>query len=564
MLVCGVKVSHDGGLAVIDGNRLVFSIETEKIGNDRRYSPLGDLSRVPDILRSEGMEPEDIDRFVVDGWRTAGENPWTVPTSRNGDPLALPVAPYVDGFLSPDPLHRYTFTDHDFGKSTSGYASYHHVANHLLGAYCSSPFAARGDDTLALVWDGGITARLYEISSRGRSVRPVAGLLPFRGNVFALFCSQFGPFRADTSQFDFATHMDADADHYRSIAGKAMAYAALGQVEQDAFPVLDTLLAEMPEAAGERGLALGRRLAAERAHLLPGLSDADLVATFQEYLSRALVSALTAVVHDGHRGRRPRLVMAGGCALNIKWNSAIRAAGLFEEIWIPPFPNDSGAAIGTACCEMVSTTEHHSLVWDVRGGPRPGPVGTLPEGWRVQDCDERRLAGLLHTDGSPVVVLSGRAELGPRALGSRSIIAPATDAGTKDLLNTMKDRAAYRPVAPVCLAHRASEVFDPGGDDPFMLFDHRVRPQWAGRVPAVVHLDGTARLQTVSSASDSAIARILTAYEELTGIPVLCNTSANGNGRGFFPDVASAAEWGRARYIWADGRLYTRPEKTGH
>ncbi|MFG2226928.1 carbamoyltransferase N-terminal domain-containing protein [Streptomyces sp. NPDC048644] len=219
LLICGIKVSHDGGIAVIDGNRLLFSVEAEKIDNSPRYSPLGDLRRVPDILRSEGMEPEDIDRFVVDGWRTSAENPWTVSTSKDGEPTFLPVAPYVDGPLSTDPLHRYTFTAHDFSKRTPGYASYHHVANHLLGAYCSSPFAAQSHDTLALVWDGGITARLYEITPKQGSVRLVDRLLPFRGRLFSLFCSNFGPFRATTPHVDH----EAEKRHSHSVPGKAMA-----------------------------------------------------------------------------------------------------------------------------------------------------------------------------------------------------------------------------------------------------------------------------------------------------------------------------------------------------
>ncbi|MFE7464687.1 carbamoyltransferase N-terminal domain-containing protein [Streptomyces sp. NPDC057499] len=555
LLICGIKVSHDGGIAVIDGNRLLFSIESEKIENNQRYSPLGDLGRVSEILRSEGMDPEDIDRFVVDGWRFSAENPWAVSTYKDGEPAFLPVAPYADGSLSTDPLFRYPFTAHDFGERSPGYVSYHHVTNHVLGAYCSGPFAAPGHDALALVWDGGTAARLYEVASKRGAVRPVGELLPFRGRLFALFSANLEPFRTGSGKSD----LDA-ARRYRSIPGKAMAYAALGKIEQDAFPALDTFLGGMSEAVRDTGDALGRKLMKERDWLFPGMSDVDLIATFQDYLGRALVSALEAVVRDRYKGRYPRLVMAGGCALNIKWNSAIRASGLFEEIWVPPFPNDSGAAIGTACCEMVSSTEHRALVWDVHSGPRVARKEALPEGWSVRSCDERRLAELLHTEGSPVVVLSGRAELGPRALGSRSIIAPATESGTKDLLNAMKEREAYRPVAPVCLAHRAGEVFDPGCEDPFMLFEHRVRPQWVKRVPAIIHLDGTARLQTISSSSSSPIARILTAYEQLSGIPVLCNTSANYNGRGFFPDVESAAEWGRARYIWSEGRLFTRPE----
>jgi carbamoyltransferase len=184
----------------------------------------------------------------------------------------------------------------------------------------------------------------------------------------------------------------------------------------------------------------------------------------------------------------------------------------------------------------------------------------VPDGWRTASCDERQLAQLLHTEGEPVVVLSGRAELGPRALGNRSILAPATDPGMKAHLNAIKSRADYRPVAPICLADRAPEVFAPGTPDPYMLFEHRMRPGWAERVPAVVHLDGTARLQTIGADNHTATARILAAYAEISGVPVLCNTSANFEGRGFFPDVASAARWGGTGRIWSEGVLYTNQD----
>jgi carbamoyltransferase len=113
-------------------------------------------------------------------------------------------------------------------------------------------------------------------------------------------------------------------------------------------------------------------------------------------------------------------------------------------------------------------------------------------------------------------------------------------------------------VARICLEARAPEVFTPGTPDPYMLFEHRVRPGWAERVPAVVHLDGTARLQTVDESSDSSVGRVLAAYSELSRLPLLCNTSANFEGCGFFPDVASAARWGRTRYIWSEGELYSK------
>jgi carbamoyltransferase len=573
MLICGIKASHDSGVAVIDGNRLLFSIELEKLENGLRYSSLGNLDRVTEILDEEGLKPSDVDQFVVDGWFVEGIDDTEVPdpstlTRRGGGYLDISVAPYQDRPGAGGPLARYTFRDHSFSLATDGYVSYHHVSNHLLGGYCSSPFATRGENALVLVWDGGTVPRLYHVEAETRTVTPVATLFPLTGDIFGEFSARFDPFFKDTGRFS----ADESVRHHLSIAGKAMAYAALGRIEESAFPVFDDIVAGFPGISPENAKAFGRKICAHRDDLLPGLADADLIATFQAYLGNILLQKLSAVVQNRLPNQRmpsstsrssvdqPNLVLAGGCALNIKWNSLLRSSGLFREIWIPPFPNDAGAAIGTASCEMFRTGGYLALDWDVYSGPVIGS-GDVPPDWQVRPCSERQLAGLLHTAGEPVVVLSGRAEIGPRALGNRSILAPATDPGMKGWLNAIKSRAEYRPVAPICLASRAAEVFTPGDSDRYMLFEHRPRPGWADRIPAVLHLDGTARLQTIDPSANSPAGRILAFYEQISGIPVLCNTSANFSGRGFFPDVASAARWGGTRYIWSEGCLYAAPDR---
>jgi carbamoyltransferase len=129
----------------------------------------------------------------------------------------------------------------------------------------------------------------------------------------------------------------------------------------------------------------------------------------------------------------------------------------------------------------------------------------------------------------------------------------------KEELNRAKRREAYRPVSPICLEDQAEAIFEPGTADPYMLFDHRVRPEWEQRIPAVIHLDGSARLQTMSEEYNPTVTRLLKAYHKLSGVPMLCNTSANYNGTGFFPDVASATAWGSQNevyYVWFDGTLY--------
>ena len=132
----------------------------------------------------------------------------------------------------------------------------------------------------------------------------------------------------------------------------------------------------------------------------------------------------------------------------------------------------------------------------------------------------------------------------------------------KKVLNGIKNREDYRPVAPICLEEDAKDIFEPGSRDPYMLFDHKVRPEWKERIPAICHLDGTARLQTVNEMENPVIFSLLTEYKKLSGIPLLCNTSANLNGKGFFPDIASAVQWDQVNYVWSGGAIYEKVKKT--
>src|SRR5262249_49689667 len=154
--------------------------------------------------------------------------------------------------------------------------------------------------------------------------------------------------------------------------------------------------------------------------------------------------------------------------------------------------------IGTACAGLAEVAGLSGVPWHARTGPELRRNAHVPDGWIARPCRAEELARILHQTGKAAVFLRGPAELGPRAPGARSIIAPAVDPKMKDFLNWAKKREYYRPVAPICLTEHAPEIFDPGVPDPYMLFDHHVREAWVDRIPAILHLDGTARLQTVS------------------------------------------------------------------
>ncbi|GGX44535.1 carbamoyltransferase C-terminal domain-containing protein [Streptomyces chryseus] len=287
-----------------------------------------------------------------------------------------------------------------------------------------------------------------------------------------------------------------------------------------------------------------------------GVSDEDVLASVHIFLQELLIEKLNEKIRTWKGAGPWNLTFSGGCGLNIKWNSALRADALFADVWVPPFPNDSGAALGTAAARLVEEQGLVPLEWHVRRGPQLRPTASVPAGWTAEDCTPAQLARVLHETNEPLVMLNGRAELGPRALGGRSIIGAPVSPSMKEALNKIKGREHYRPVAPLCLLDAAPEVFEPGTPDPHMLFEHRVRPEWLDRVPAITHLDGTARLQTVSTEDDPVLEEVLRAYYQLSGVPVLCNTSANYNGSGFFSDVASVIEWGGVDRVWSEGKLY--------
>jgi carbamoyltransferase len=137
----------------------------------------------------------------------------------------------------------------------------------------------------------------------------------------------------------------------------------------------------------------------------------------------------------------------------------------------------------------------------------------------------------------------GRSEFGPRALGNRSIIADPRKAEMKDILNKrVKHRQSFRPFAPIVLAERAKEIFEGDEDSPFMLIAKRVRPEWRDKIPAIVHVDGTARVQTVRQDQNEVLYRLLKEFDAITGVPVLINTSFNVKGEPIVETPEDAVE----------------------
>jgi carbamoyltransferase len=500
----------------------------EKIDNNPRFSELEEVNVVPQILEKYGYTMDDVDRFVIDGWESF------VTKNYNGQPLSFDLEQYGTLVVNHDLLSHSTFSN-----KFCEYNSYMHVTGHVFGAYCTSDFAKRKENSYVLVWDGGMCPQLFYYDCEANKVENLRPLFLINGNVYCEFAQQYEPYKG-TGKYDM------------SVAGKVMAYIAKGTVTpqhlEDFWAVYNAIPLNTPEFTQALVSALVE-MGEQKQY-----ASVDMIATFHDFMEQLLVQSLATHVEE-HGNKSRNICLSGGCALNIKWNSAVRESDTFDNVWVPPFPNDSGSAAGAACCEMIMSTEHRALEWSFYAGPDV-VESELDPSWTKESCSIAQLAELLATQGDPVIFLHGRAEVGPRALGNRSILAPATSPLMKERLNEIKKRESYRPVAPICLIEDAPDVFLPGSPDPLMLFDHQVQKDWLDKIPAVCHLDGSARLQTVREEDNPTIYALLQEYKKLTGVPVLCNTSANQNGKGFFPDVASVVRWGRVNYVWSNHMIY--------
>ena len=236
------------------------------------------------------------------------------------------------------------------------------------------------------------------------------------------------------------------------------------------------------------------------------------------------------------------LCIAGGVALNCVANGRVAREAGFDNVWIQPAAGDDGIAIGCAYYGWLEILkQRRGFVMDHSYVGKPYSDRTSRRNCRNSWCASRsrpkrsdnvcRDTAKLLADQRVIGWFQDRSEFGPRALGNRSLLADPRKPEMKDILNSrVKHRQAFRPFAPIVLAERMKEIFEGDEDLPFMLIAKPVRPEWRDKIPAIVHVDGTARVQTVREATNPMLYRLLKEFEALTGVPVLINTSFNIKG----------------------------------
>ena len=231
------------------------------------------------------------------------------------------------------------------------------------------------------------------------------------------------------------------------------------------------------------------------------------------------------------------LVMTGGLALNCVANGRLLAESGFERVWVPPCASDTGVPLGSALWHYHQTLGHerqtqlehayHGLEFS-RAEIAKALEGA---GMRFEEVPEAelldRVAGDLASNKT-IGWFQGRYEIGPRALGNRSILASPMTPEIRDILNArVKFREPFRPFAPSVLEEHANDYFEMHGPDPYMTIAPRVRPEMQTRIPAAVHVDGTARVQTVSAKTNPRYHALISAFMKRTGVPIVINTSFN-------------------------------------
>jgi carbamoyltransferase len=523
MHVLGINaVYHDPAAAIVVDGATVAAAEEERFSrrkHGKRPVPFS-AWETPDLaarwcLEAAGIQPDDLDVVTYSFDPALHKPPERVGLDDPWDHLRHLYAERAGEFLAA--------ALPGFDQARLRFVP-HHIA-HAASAALAAPFDG---DCAALVLDG-----------RGEQHSHLAAR--YRNGAVEPLFSQSLPHSLGLLYEDATEHLGflRSCDEY-----KVMALASYGSPRH-----LD-YLRSLVHATGDGGFVstgvdwntMAKRRAADEEWTQ---DHADLAASLQAVLEETLLD-LARWLHDRTGCRR--LAMAGGVALNCVANTRIYAETPFEQVWVQPAAGDAGTALGSALTAAgIAGDQLQAMATPALGRGFTDEqieaaltTARLPFE-RPADVAEE-VADELARDGI-VAWFQGRSEYGPRALGHRSLLAHPGRQENLTRLNDVKGREQFRPVAPMVLVERAGRLFSRGPiPSPYMLFVHDVAAEWRDRIPAVVHVDGTARIQTVDRADEPLVARMLDGFERRTGLPVVVNTSLNTAGRPMVDDVKDVLE----------------------
>jgi carbamoyltransferase len=550
MNILGINAYHgNASAAIVCNGRLIAAVEEERF-NRVKYAAGFPAQAIRYCLREAGLALSDIDHVGVP------RNPYARLVTKIFYALRIPSfardrVKVLTKFTGMREALAQTF-DSDPAKLAAQFHRIEHHQAHLASTFFVSPFeraavlSADGlGDFASTMWASGDGERLrvegsiafpHSLGLYYTAVTQYLGFLKFGDEYKVMGLAAYGEpeqlsmFR-EIVQFDprsrgngFRLGLEYFL-HHRT--GPEMSWA-----EADKTPTLGKLFSdEMPRRLG---LARQPEEPLQQRHR-------NLASSLQARLEEVYLGMLKKLAES--TGRKA-LCLAGGVAFNCVANGKIFEHTPFEQVYVQPAAGDAGLAVGAA---------FH--VWhQILGKPRSfvmdhaywGPGFTSAEirnaigasrvaktGYAVAELPEEELirrAAAIIADGKILGWFQGRAEWGPRALGNRSIIADPRRPEMKEILNQrIKHREIFRPFAPSILAEAIGEWFARSHPSPFMTLAYPVRPEKRDKIPAPTHVDGTARLQTVTREANPRYWKLLRAFGDATGVPVVLNTSFNDN-----------------------------------
>jgi carbamoyltransferase len=545
MYTLGINaVYHDSAAALIKDGVVIAAAEDERfthIKHAKRPVPFSTwqlpFDAIDYCLKEAGIELADLDHVaysydpkLLSSMPTHAGATIELPLEPGLKPLSNPSqSPWDPLFLSYIVNARAQLIDgaphHLMKRFRSGGREmrfeWHYVDHHLsheASAFLAAPFT----DTAVLTMDGrgeGVTTSLGQfVDGEYKRLKQVE--LPHSlGLLYETVTGYLGFLHS--------------SDEY-----KVMALASYGKPEHvDAFREIvkyrqdGTYTVDAPRLVERFGPARERGGPLEQRHF-------DIAHSLQAVLEETVLK-LAGWLHE--QTGLGKLSMAGGVALNCVMNARVRDRSPFSEVWVQPASGDAGTALGAALWidyRKRADAGDRSRKWQMDHaylGPEYAD-DEIEQLLKWTQAPYRRMNDIaaetadILAQNKVIGWYQGRTEFGPRALGARSILASPVDPSMQSRLNEIKDREDFRPVAPVVLEEYANEWFVDGGVAPFMLFIFDVRPEKETQIPAVRHVDGTARVQTVNRKQHALYYDLIDAFRKRTGVPVLVNTSFNTRG----------------------------------
>lgn len=523
MIVLGVTspLGHDNAAAILVDGELVGMVEEERLNRIKHARNMPPTRAVTWCLERAGCTMSDVDVIAI-----GFSDPRTIFVQAS---MAIvrrrltrrPAYRTIRGELRLLRMHRYYAGRllHELGVAGDGISDgkviwvRHHLA-HAASALYLSPFEQA--NVISLDGSGGQDSGLLGV---GRGIDIEVFDYVDRETSWGVFYEGF------TAGLGFRQHSDE---------GKVMGLAAYGDPGDEVFPFVDL--------SGSDGWPSYDRVAMyeEIARITPRPRDVYPINSYYEHIAarlqyslEAVMARITEVLHA--RTGLTDFCLAGGTALNCSSNGKLLALPHVERLFVQPAASDAGTALGAAVYAYAQQTgERPKTAFDhAYWGPEYGNDeirATLDQAkisYREVDDVSAEAARLVAED-KIVGWFQGRVEIGPRALGARSIVANPTNPAMKDAVNNnVKFREPWRPFAPSILAEYMKEYFGTDHPSPFMILAFQARDEVASRIPATLHVDGSGRPQTVDKETNPRYWRLIDEFRKLTGVPVVLNTSFN-------------------------------------